>query len=391
MAVTTTPVASPQTMQGIQIPSAVVAPKDFYARTRRTMVPFVSNKSFAGLGSSDVFSLLQSNICAGIVLRLVGTVVTLKGTGAIATTSRWPYDLMKKIRIAANGQSQIINCSGLKLKARDQMALEPVSDRGVTQSINGANVSQGTLSMNSESWGLGQAQSAIADGTYSYDIFVYIPLAFDRRLLHGALFLQTTATDLTLAIDWASLTDLFTLSGTAAVTVTCQIQAEAVSFSIPEENGTIIIPDLSAFHSLIENRYPQVALGDNEFRLVGQGVGRQLLRVFGQVWNNGSPLSVIDSNIGQILWRYGGNDTPETALTGRLLRQQTERLFDCDLGASEGFWCWDWAAESAFRDAIDEGSVTELRVLINLNNGLTLTNPFIEYVQETIFAGAIGA
>jgi hypothetical protein len=386
--------ANTQTMQGIAVPNAVVNPVEFFRRTRRLTFPFVSNRAFSGLGTTDTFSFLQTGIVAGVALRLVGSVVTLKGTGAIATNARWPYDLAKKVRISANGQSNLINCSGWKLKARDMMALEDVSDRGVIQSISGANVQNGTLSMASESWGLGQSASAIADGTYNFDIMLYLPVAYDRKTLVGAIFAQTAATDLTLAIDWANLTDLFTQSGTAATTVTCAIQAEVVAFSIPEEAGQIIIPDLSAFHGLIENRNTSVSNGDNEIRLVGQGVGRQLMRFFFQTWNGATPqvpLALTDTNYGAAAWKYGANDTPESWITARALRQSAERLFNCDLGGAEGFGVWDFAVESAFRDSIDEGAATELRFLVNYPTALTLTNPAVEYVQETIFAGAVGA
>lgn len=383
-----------QTMQGIAVPNAVVNPVEFFKRTRRLTFPFVSNRQFSGLGTSDTFSFLQTGIVAGVALRLVGTVVTTIGTGTVATTARWPYDLAKKIKISANGQSNLINCSGWKLKAHDMMTREDLNDRGVIQSIGGANVQQGTLSQASESWGLGQSQSAISNNTYNFDLTLYLPIAYDRQTLVGAIFAQTAATDLTLSIDWASTSDLFGFTGTGAAAVTCAIQAQVIAFSIPEEGGQIIIPDLSAFHGLIENRFTGVSNGDNEIRLVGQGVGRQLMRFFYQTWNGGTPqapLALTDTNYGTAAWKYGANDTPESWITARALRQNAERIFNADLGGAQGFGVWDFAAESAFRDSIDEGAATELRFLVNYPAALTLTNPGVEYVQETIFAGAVGA
>jgi len=381
------------TMQGITVPNAVNDPETFFAKTRRVVFPFVANRSFAGLGNSDNYSLLKSNIVAGINLRLVGSVVTVHGTGAVATTARWPYDLVR-VRVAANGQSQLINAKGWKLRAREMMANELSSDRGVIQSIGGSNVQQGTLSFASESWGLGQSASAITDGTYNFDLELFVPIAYDSKTLLGALFLQTTSTDLVMTLDWANQSDLFTLTGTATATVTCNVQAQAIAFSIPEINGQIVVPDLSTFHSIIENRATGFANGDNEITLVGQGIGRQLCRLFYQTWNGTAPqtpLAVNDTNYGQAAWRFGGNDTPENWMTARAARQNMERIFNCDLGGAQGINVWDWAAESAFRDSIDEGAATELRFLVNYPSGLTLTNPVCEYVQETVFAGAVGA
>lgn len=385
--------APTQVMQGIVVPASSVDPQEFFKRTRRLTFPFVNGKSFAGLGSTDTFSLLQTGIIAGIVVRLVGSITTVHGTGLVGTTGRWPYDLVKKIRLAANGQSNLINTSGWKLRARDMMSVENMTDHGVAQSISGATVNTGSLALASESWGVGQLATSIADATYNFDLQIYVPVAWDRKNLVGAIFAQTASTDLTLQIDWANSSDLFTLTGTATAAVSCNLQCEAVAFSIPESNGQIVIPDLSVFHGLIENRVQVGGTGDLETKLVGQGVGRQLMRMYWQTWNGAvqAPLQLTDANYGQVLWRFGGNDTPETVPTARGLREQVERLFGSDLGGPQGFGVWDFAAESAFRDSIDEGAATELRFLVNIASGVSLNNCSLEYVQETLFSGATGA
>lgn len=385
--------APTQVMQGIVVPASSIDPPEFFRRTRRLTFPFVNGKAFAGLGATDTFSLLQTGIVAGIVIRMVGTVVTTAGTGAVNTTGRWPYDLAKRIRLSANGQSNLINCSGWKLRARDMMAVENMTDHGVAQSISGATVNTGSLALASEAWGVGQLASAIANGTYNFDLQLYVPVAFDRKNLVGAIFAQTASTDLNLAIDWANSSDLFVLTGTATAVVTNTLTIEAIAFSIPEVNGQIVVPDLSVFHGLIENRVVIAGTGDQETKLVGQGVGRQLMRLFWQTWNGATtaPLALTDANYGQVLWRFGGNDTPEQVPGARGLREQIERIFGSDLGGPQGFGAWDFAAESAFRDSIDEGAATELRFLVNIANGVTLNNCGLEYVQETLFSGATGA
>jgi hypothetical protein len=389
--------APTQVMQGIVVPASSVNPPEFFKRTRRLTFPFVTSRAFSGLGTTDTFSLLQTGIVSGIVIRLVGTIVVTLGGGTAATTGRWPYDLCKRIRVSANGQSNLINCSGWKLRARDMMAVEGMTDHGVAQSISNVTVNTGTLSLASESWGVGQLQTGIAGAptTYNYDLQFYVPIAWDRKNLVGSIFAQTASTDLTLAIDWANSTDIFALTGAATAPVTCNITAEAIAFSIPEVNGQIVVPDLSVFHGLIENRVVPGGTGDFENKLVGQGVGRQLMRLYWQLWNGAAataaPLALTDANYGQALWRFGGNDTPEVYPGARSNREQMERIFGSDLGGPQGFGVFDFAAESAFRDSVDEGAATELRFLFNIASGVTLTNPSMEYVQETLFSGATGA
>lgn len=393
--------APPQVMQGIEVPASSVNPQAFFRATRRLRFP-MKGGSFAGMGLTDNVNLLQTGIISQLWIRFVGSLVVTPGTGAVATTSRWPYDLVRACRVSANAQSNLINCSGAKLKVRDIMGRGDLTDRGVSRGIGGASPgtarTDGSLSLASESWGVGQNVSAIASGTYAVDLLIPVPLAFDQINLMGAIFAQTSATDLNLSVDWAPSGDLFTLTGNGAVALTGTYQIEGTVFSIPQgPNGDVIVPDLSVFHSLIQSRASGLSAGVNEVRLAGQGVGRQLLRVFWQTWNGSpsAPLPVTETNFAQIGWRYGGNDTPELfpALAGssHLMRYETERMFNSDLGVLQGIKVFDFCQENAFRDSIDEGAATELRFFEEIQSGVSLSSPFIEYVQETAFAGPVGA
>jgi hypothetical protein len=155
----------------------------------------------------------------------------------------------------------------------------------------------------------------------------------------------------------------------------------------------VIVPDLSVFHSIIQTRNNSIANGDNEIRLAGQGVGRQLLRLWWRTFSGTVPvaLPVNATNYGQCGWRFGSNDTPEVFTDGRHLAYFNERMLGADIASQEGFGLLDWASEHAFRDSIDEGAATELRLLVNIPAGVSLTSPFLEYTQETVFAGAVGA
>ena len=396
-----------QDMQGIAVPQSSVNPELWQQLTRRLTF---QQKSFAyaGLGNTDQISLLQTGIISGISIKFSGTLTVTLGGGTAATTMRWPYDLAKAVRVAANGQSNLINCHGSKLKLRDILARGVLSDRGVTPlggtsgtsavgsggASPGNALSSGSMALSSEIWGVGQNVTAIPAGAYPVELDWYCPLAWDELTMTGAIFAQTSATDLTVAVDWAPSSDLFALTGAATAVLTGNISIVGRVFSIPEVNGEIVIPDLSTFHSLIESRYTAVANGDNEVRLAGQGVGRQLMRVFYQLWNGaapGAPVQMSATNFGQQGWRFGGNDTPENLPDGRHLRYFNERLADSDMGLVYGFGLFDFAKEFAFRDSVDEGQATELRLLINVANAVSLSTPAIEYVQETVFAGATGA
>ena len=379
-------------MQGIAVPAQSVNEAEFFARTRRHTTT-ERTAAYAGLGNQDVVTLRKADIVSGIWVKFSGTLTTAQGTGAVASTRRWPYDLLKQVRFTANGQSNIINCSGLKLKAREFMARDARTDRGVSQAVGASTLTQGTFADASESWGVGSGKAAIADAAYPVELRWFVPVAEDRVDLAGAIFAASSTTDLTLTLDWGSLAELFTLTGTATATLTGTLSVISEKFSIPVgADGQIVVPDLSLFHSLIQARQSPLTQGDNEITLSGQGAGKTLLRTYYQVWQGAgaqTPLAMTAANFGRQGWRYAGNETPDEYVDGQLLRFINESTYNVDLGGVWGFGVHEFAAENAFRDSVDMGQTSELRLLISLINALT--TPSVEYVQETVFRAGAGA
>lgn len=381
-------------MQGVAVPAESVDPVQFMARTRRRVNNEYS-KTWQGFGTTDNVELKKSDIISGIYLRFTGTLTVTPGTGTVSSTRRWPYDFLNAAKFTANGQSNVINCSGLKLKAREFMApYLDLDDRGIIQTVNNVAVQQGTLSSNAESWGVGSGSTNIAGGAYPVDLIWYVPVAEDEVDLHGAIFAQTASTDLTLQAVWELANNLFTLTGNGAVSMTGSVQADSIKFSIPlDSTGNIIVPDLSTFHSLIQSRVTSVGVGPNEYRLIGQGAGKTLLRTYWQTWNGNAPqtpLPINDTNFGEVGYRFGGNETPDDWQTSQHLRYWNERLYNVDM-SQWGIQVLDFAAMNAFRDAVDLGTTPDFRILDTVQSGVTLTNAAVEYVQETIFAAGQGA
>ena len=391
MAPSTAAAAPTTTMQGFVVPQASVNPAAFAELTRRNNIP-IYNTAFKGLGATDDIPIRKAGVLSELMIQAVGNVVVVLNAGTCATTSRWPYDLIRGARFSANGMSQLINVSGLKLKVYEIAKKGDFNDRGVVQAIGGASPgtarSQGTLAMDTEAWGLGSAVSAVAAATYNFDLEWIVPVAQDNVTLSGAIFAQTSSTDLVLSIDWALPGDIFVLTGAATAVMTCTIKVVATTFSIPNDGrGGIFIPDLSAFHTLQQTRY-NAASGINEITLVGQGAGRQLLRLFTQAWVSGAPATILlptDANIGQYGFRYGTNDTPESFPSGSFAAKVQERKWSSDPSAFWGFLSHDFINEFGYRDAYDEGTASEMRMVIELlGNPVT---PVIEYVQETLASG----
>lgn len=385
-------------MQGIQVPASSVNPQAFQGATRRQNLLVRTVQSFAGFGQTDLTAMLQTGIISDIGVRISGS-LTVTG-GPIASTYLWPYGIVDAFRFTANGQSNLINISGWTLKAMGLASRAPQDDRGVANNVGGANpgtvVTQGTLALASESWGVGQGVTGIPNGTYDVELYYNIPVAYDPISLLGAIFAQTASTDLELAIQYAPLANLFVLPTGAQLVANLSVLIEATVYTIPgSSNGGILIPNLSAFHSLIESPSPNfLAVGVNMVTLAGQGVGRQLMRLGWRVLPTGplgAPLAMNRNNYGPINWLYGGNTTPETFQDGGKLRHWDEQLYNTDIGGVEGYGVFDFSSLWAPRDAVDQGAATQLRFSFTINPSVTLASPACSYVQQVITAGAVAA
>jgi hypothetical protein len=389
MATQSTPTLPPaRTMQGIAVPANSVNPVEFFRRTRRHTN---TEKVFNYIGQlQETVELLKSDILAGVVIKFTGQVVITPGTGSVDTTSRWPFDFINNAAFTANGASNLISCSGLKLKIREVMKKTDLDDRGVTQTFAGVARSQGTLTRASEAWGVGSATTAIAGGTYPIELEWVVPVAEDEFDLAGAIFLATATSDLTVNISLAQIGDLFKLTGNGTAALTGSFQVSTRKFSVPiGADGEIVVPDLSLFHSMIQSRSTAVQNGQNETRIIGQGAGKSLLRMFYQVYNGlgqaAVPLSMNRTNFGRQSWAYGTNEVPDAYNDGQHMRGDEESRYNTDVGAVWGVGCFDFVHENAFRDVVDLGTTSDLRIQCTIQTGVVLASPAIEYVTETVY------
>lgn len=391
MATTAAPAAPPLNMQGIAVPASSVNPQAFFARTRRHTQQEATRPYTLGASTQDVVELRKSDILSTIKLDFTGSLVVTPGTGTVASTPRWPYDIIQSVRYTANNASNLINCSGSQLKVREQMKNTQLTDRGITQTVAGAQVNQGTLSLSSESWGVGSNTTALAAGTYPVQLQWIIPVAEDEVDLSGATFLATSTADLTLTMVYEQLANLFTVTGNATVALSGNFTVKTTKFSIPLDpsTGDIIVPDLSMFHTLIQSSTSAIANGDNEVRIVGQGAGKSLLRMYYQLWNGAgaaaAPLAATAANFGPQGWRYGTNETPDLYADGQDMREVNERQFGTDVGKVWAFLCHDFASQLEFRDVVQMGETGELRLYCNLPSGVSLNQPSLRYVTEAVY------
>jgi len=392
MATTSAPI------QGVAAPNVVVDPSSFYKATRRMRFAMSPLKAFSGLGATDSVQLRQVGIVSALELRVQGNVVIGGTLGSPVMSYDWPYNLIQNCVLSANGQSQLIACRGLTLKAFNFTTNPKLDDNGVSQTFGSGTVTTGTLSMPTDKWGSDGASHVLAPGaavttlgTYTFDVTFIVPVAADQVSLVGSVYAQSSATNLTLNLTWATQAQLESTQSTATFTPNINWQVTGVAYSIPQVNNQFVVPDLSQFHQLVEQSFGGLVQGSNSTILPGTGVGRQLLRLF---WNTytgtpSTPLPMTDTNYGQVDWAYGGSDIPEQYPNGTQLRAENIQQAGVDLGGLWGIGLWDFASTFALRDSIDEGSTTNLRLEYVLVNSPTNGKTFI--AQELLFAAPVGA
>jgi hypothetical protein len=382
-------------------PDVAVDPNGFYANTRRQRYPMAARTGITAIGSSESVQLKQCGIVSGLEVRVSGTVVLNGVYAATAMTYEWPYNLVKAFTLSANGQSTLINARGLVVRALEFTDDDDLNDRGVGATFTAVADTQGSLAMAHEDWGTnaggilapGTATTVAAGNAFTVDLTYFIPVAADQISLIGAVYAQSSATNLNLGIQWSTEADLIALgAGVTADWSNLCYDVTGIVYSIPNVNGKYLIPDLTQFHSFTEALAPTPAAGINEPQLPGVGAGRKLLRIFFNVYSGaypGVPLVMNDANFSTVGWAYGGNTIPESYASGSKLRALNERDTGVDLGRHWGFGLWDFASAFALRDVVDEGSTANLRALIGL-----VANPTTgrcPVAQENLFSGVVGA
>lgn len=344
-----------------------VNPDLFFASTRKNEHHVETTQMPAG-GSSWQRALPQVGIISRIVINFVGQLVV--ASGAVTPSNRWPYGLLDRFNLSANGQNNLWSCSG-----EDLHVLRHIRYPSYHEEVD---VYPGQFG----------GGGTIAVGTHPISLTWEVPIAVDDTSLVGALYAQSGATNLTLDRAVATVQQLFsnlpnnaTLSGSFHTSVT--------RFSVPRggENDQLIIPDLSRLHGFNAVETDFSATGDLRLPLV-RSAG-QLHRLFVSVEKSPNarlsalPDAVAANRIDRFRLTYGAGEQPfDYNPASTLLSRNNDHYGNC---APYDRLVLDMVRENAPRDIILLQGVTELAALATVNSAAVVAGGRARLVQETLF------
>lgn len=338
----------------------VVSPSAFFALTQRNEFEPV-NIAIASPGNFVPQTLLQVGVVAKLRLTTIGTAVAATGATGVTPTYRWPYGIFDNIQVSGNGQNNFQNVDGYDYQIRSL-----IQNKAYVDSVTSASL------------------SAIASGpgTANFTIEHEIPVAIDMTSLVGSLYAQTEATELTLRLNTAALSEIMT-GDIASVTLSGQVYINEVFFEVPYDptsnNKVLVVPDLTVLHGIIAQRNTIGAASQAVTNLPRQN--GQLERLW--FWTDNNGVLMTTSNYSYIRLTYGSKVSPYDYESPINLRAENNQ--DYRNALPDGVFVLDFIKENPQRDVVLLQGVTNLRLETGYNSAPNAA-AYVHYTMETLFA-----
>ena len=328
-------------------------------------------------GGTQLYTLPQSGL-ASMIMAYFDVEITLAATTITAGTFAnspypAPFSIIKNLSLYSNQNLNLLNMSGWGWYkwVRTRYGIDPFATRTLFKSTD-------TI----QQLGIGNTVNPIvpgatpAAGTYSFRVGMPIPIAYNRELLTGLLFLQNNSIVYTLAVQYGNITggisatggsnDLFTgLVGTGiSVSATVKTALDIETFLIPKNYP----PQVSMFMSVQESVYP-INTGSNAIRPPVNDIYTLMML---EVINNGAPVSL--ANLSNIVFQYSGNirryqeDEPTKAAWN---------FWTTNMPPTDGNIIWDFGTRKGLPlkrdtyDAFNYTQVTDLQLQFNVTPAIT--------------------
>lgn len=338
----------------------------FAQLTERQAMPQIS-QAIAGLNKKNRLQIEKVGVIAKVRLKITIKFKTKAGKEPVLNPG-YPFKSLKEVALQSNGTTGIIDCSAPTLQQRRQR------------------VYRNAVSALQEGPAAGTKLEAAK--AYKSVFVVEIPIAHDMESLIGALLAQNEETQLSFLLSWADEEELFSLAASIEEfegTVEWGTVVFSIGSSTVGGKEVVVLPDLTAFHGLIEKEVNLTGTGKQPtelFRTSGQ-----LLCFTAAVTNKAGGQSCLSpKEWTKFAIEYGGNKDPLVWEPASELLEQNADEYDGPLtvGGLE-FLALDLEADNTERDMLIPESLVELRSVIGIPAAFNPENARILNSQETLY------
>lgn len=351
----------------------------FNRETERNDVP-LAPIAFTGPGGATVEARIPNNgILTGLNLLFKGQIV-IAGAGTVTFGYQWPWNILKRLTLNANGQTSLLSAEGLDFRIRRQRIFRnPREELSTAPATDTQAQATGVIGVGNPKPGV------VANGTYTVTLEWQLPIVHDDESLIGALFAQSDQNYLTFRATPGQKSDLFTEAGGSTGTLTGTIYPEITFYDVPivsnGQHDVVVIPNLAWLHGYLAGDQPYANTGDVRtpfIRTDGQ------LLAFAFYMDNGGIAQIAPTSLNEVRFAYGGNRKPRVFNPVEQLLSKNIRDYNGLI--APGFMVFDFESDNPQRDLVYPKGVSELAVEVN-NPISPNANARVHFVEETLFSG----
>ncbi len=338
----------------------------FAELTERQAMPQAS-VAISGLNKKQRLTIEKVGVIARVRLHIKYKFKTQAGKEPVLNAG-FPWKLLKEVALQANGVTGIIDCSAITLEQRRRR----VYRNAVSAILKG------------EKGGKKLAAATEVEGEFALEI----PIAHDMQSLIGSLLAQNEETTLSFLLTWASEEEIVSLAN-GIEKFEGEVNWSSTVFSIGStvvgKKEVTVLPDLSAFHGLLEQEQNLNGTGNQKTELVR--TDGQLLCYAAAITNKaGGQVQLNPAEWGKLQIEYGGNKDPLVWNPAAMLLEENADDYDGPLNLEGLTWLVvDNERDNAARDMIIPQDLVELRAVIGVPAAFKPEEARILSSQETLY------
>jgi hypothetical protein len=357
-----TPSNAPATTTGGR---EVQNPQLFDSLTERQAMPQAA-QAIVGFAKGQRLLIEKVGVIARIRL-LVKVTYTPKEEEKATVRPGYPWKMIKEVALQANGVTGIIDVNAMVLEQRRRRIYRNPVSAIFKSPVVGAKLKKEVITT---------------------EFVVEIPIAHDMLSLIGCLLAQNEETTLSVLINWASEAEIF--GGAGGVEkfegeVLWGTTVFSIGSTVVGKQEVTVLPDLSAFHGLVQSETPLTATGNRNAELIR--TAGQLLCYTATVFNKANQAEVLSpAEWTSFKIEYGGNKDPLNWTPASQLFEENADDYDGPLSVQGvTFLAVDNERDNPSRDMIIPESLTELRAVLGIPAGFKPEEAAILTSQETLY------